>query len=433
MTSQPSHLGAASPTERDSVGTVEDLHASATRVTGLSDFGADDYRDGLAVLLDSYARDADLTPLGRRVKRSFLRGALVARLLSEAAWVSWPSSASVAIERPIFVTGLPRTGTTALHRLLAADPAHQGLEMWLTQAPGPRPPRDTWDANPVFRAIKDGFDRHHAEHPEFMGVHYIAADQVEECWQVLRQSMRSVSYECLAHVPAYSSWLQAQDWTAAYRRHRRNLQLIGLNDTHRRWVLKNPSHLFALDALFAVYPDALVVQTHRAPRTAIASVCSLAAQATAGWSDTFRGEVIGADQLELWARGLETFSAERSRHDPARFFDVAYDEFAANPFGTVESIYARFGLPLSSPAADTMRALATGAAGPAGSAGPIDAAGPTAPAGPTTPAGPTSPTEPTRSAGQQPGGARPAHRYSLADFGLTPEQVDERFAAHPRG
>ena len=112
------------------------------------------------------------------------------------------------IDRPIFVTGLPRTGTTALHRLLTADPAHQGLEMWLTQAPGPRPPRDTWAANPVFRQIQAGYERHHAEHPEFMGVHYMAADQVEECWQLLRQSMRSVSYECLAHLPGYSRWLR---------------------------------------------------------------------------------------------------------------------------------------------------------------------------------------------------------------------------------
>src|SRR5262245_66123169 len=96
-----------------------------------------------------------------------------------------------------------------------------------------------------------------------MAVHYIAADQVEECWQLLRQSMRSISFECLAHVPAYSSWLAGQDWTAAYRRHRRNLQLIGLRDAGRRWVLKNPSHLFALDELLAVYPDALVIQTHR--------------------------------------------------------------------------------------------------------------------------------------------------------------------------
>ena len=174
----------------------------------------------------------------------------------------------------------------------------------------------------------------------------MAADQVEECWQLLRQSMRSVSWECLAHLPSYSAWLRGQDWTGAYRRHRRNLQLIGLG-TDRRWVLKNPSHLFALDALLAVYPDALIVQTHRAPDVAIASVCSLAAQASAGWSDTFTGEVIGRDQLELWASGLERFGAERARHDPARFFDVSYDDLVADPVGTAESVYAHFGLPLS--------------------------------------------------------------------------------------
>ena len=183
----------------------------------------------------------------------------------------------------------------------------------------------------MFRRIQAAYERHHVSHPEFMGVHYMAADQVEECWQLLRQSMRSVSYECLAHLPGYSAWLAGQDWTGAYRRHRRNLQLIGLPDRGRRWVLKNPSHLFALDALLRVYPDALVIQTHRAPRTAIASVCSLAAQASAGWSSVFTGEVIGRDQLELWARGLERFTAERARHDPAQFFDVDYDEFVARP------------------------------------------------------------------------------------------------------
>ncbi len=373
----------------DDVGTVADLHASASKITGLADFGADDYRDGLAVLLESYARDAGLTPLGRRVKRSFLRGALVARLLSEAAWAAWPDYAGVAVERPIFVTGLPRTGTTALHRLLTADPAHQGLEMWLTQAPGPRPPRDTWAANPVYQMIQAGFDRHHVEHPEFMGVHFMAADQVEECWQLLRQSSRSISYECLAHLPTYSRWLSGQDWTGAYRRHRRNLQLIGLPDAGLRWVLKNPSHLFALDALLAVYPDALVIQTHREPATAIASVCSLASQASRGWSATFTGEVIGRDQLELWARGLELFTAARARHDPARFCDVEYAEFTADPLATIESVYGRFGLTLGGRAADAMRALAAESAGT---------------------------------------GARAPHRYALSDFGLTAGQVNERFS-----
>ena len=189
--------------------------------------------------------------------------------------------------------------------------------MWLTEVPQPRPPRDTWAANPVFRQIQAGFERHHVAHPEFMAVHYMAADQVEECWQLLRQSMRSVSFECLAHLPGYSAWLRGQDWTGAYRRHRRNLQLIGLPDRDRRWVLKNPSHLFALDALLRVYPDALVIQTHRDPRTAIASVCSLAAQATAGWSATFHGEVIGRDQLEtVGARAGGLFTAARATARP---------------------------------------------------------------------------------------------------------------------
>lgn len=373
----------------DRVGTVDDLHASATRITGLDDFGTDDYTDGLAVLLDSYEQEADLTPLGRRVNRAFLRGALVARLFGEASRRQHPEFADVPITRPIFVTGLPRTGTTALHRLLTADPAHQGLDMWLTEVPQPRPPRDTWADNPIYQRLEEAYRQHHLTHPEFMGVHYISADQVEECWQLLRQSMRSISFECLAHVPTYSAWLAGQDWVGAYQRHRRNLQLIGLPDADRRWVLKNPSHLFALDALFEVYPDALVIQTHRSPRTAIASVCSLNQQASDGWSETFRGDVIGRDQLELWARGLELFTADRAKHDPARFHDVAYADLVNDPLGTVEAIYRQFGIDLSDDARAAMSALHADSA-----------------------------------TGRQ----RPAHRYELADFGLSAEEVDERFA-----
>jgi hypothetical protein len=201
--------------------------------------------------------------------------------------------------------------------------------------------------------------------------------------------MRSISFETLAHVPGYSAWLREQDWTGAYRRHRSNLQLIGLHDGDRRWVLKNPSHLFALGALLTAYPDALVIQTHRSPRTAIASACSLAAHASAGWSTTFSGAVIGRSQLDLWARGLSLFTAERARQDPAQFYDVRYEDLVADPFGTVEAIYGRFGLPLTGPAADAIRSLATGARA----------------------------------------GGDAAHRYTLQEFGLAGEEVDERFAA----
>ncbi|MFI5495192.1 sulfotransferase family protein [Actinoplanes sp. NPDC051859] len=375
-------------TTRTDVGTVEDLHASATRLTGLDDFGADDYLDGLRVLLSAYAKESDLTPDGSKVTRTLVRGGLISRLLAQVAWQQYPAHADIAVPQPIFVTGLPRTGTTALHRLLTADPAHQGLELWLADAPQPRPPRATWNDHPVYAALHAGYGRQHEADPEFLGMHYSAADQVDECWRLLCQSMMSVSYECLARIPSYSAWLAEQDWTAAYRRHRRNLQLIGLNDPGRRWVLKNPSHLFALDALLAVYPDAVVIQTHRAPRTAIASVCSLNARVARGWSTRFAGPAIGRAQLALWSRGVRQFRADRARHAAAQFVDVDYEDFVADPLGTVAGIYTTLGLPLT---AETRAAMAG------------------------------------LHAESRSGLRRPAHRYELADFGLTGTQVDAAF------
>ncbi|WP_141292124.1 sulfotransferase family protein, partial [Pseudomonas aeruginosa] len=144
--------------------------------------------------------------------------------------------------------------------------------------------------------------------PDYTGLHFMAAYELEECWQLLRQSLHSASYETLAHLPTYSQWLSRQDWTPSYQRHRRNLQLIGLNDADKRWVLKNPSHLFALDALMATYPDALVIQTHRPVETIMASMCSLAQHTAEGWSTSFTGAQIGADAMETWSRGLERFN-----------------------------------------------------------------------------------------------------------------------------
>ncbi|GGK35069.1 sulfotransferase family protein [Nocardia camponoti] len=373
-------------TVRTDVGTIDDLHASATKLTGLTDFGTDDYLEGLGVLLDSYRDEAGLTEFGSKMSRFFLRGALIARALSEAAWAAQPPE--TPITAPIFVTGLPRTGTTALHRLLAADPAHQGLEMWLTEFPQPRPPVDSWASNPAFQQIDAGLRAQQVRDPDFMGLHYMSAGDVEECWQLLRQSSMSHSYECLAHVPSYSRWLAAQDWTPAYARHRRNLQLIGHNDP-RRWVLKNPSHLFCLDALLAVYPDAIVIQTHRDPATVLASVCSLNDHATRGWSTVFTPDVIGRTQLDLWARGAAEFAAARARHPEATFLDVDFADLRADPVGVVTSIYAALGTEFTDAARAGVLAL---------------------------------------DAESHSGARKPTHNYALADYGLTPDLIGERFA-----
>jgi hypothetical protein len=379
---------AAGVRERDSVGTFEDLHEAATRMTGLEDFGDDEYHEPLRVLLDSFASSAGLTGVGNTMQRSFMRGALAARLLSQKAFADRPDHADVPLERPVFVTGIQRSGTTAVQRLLHAVPDAQGLEMWLTQVPQPRPPRDTWEADPVHAMLAAGFEQHHEENPEYAGIHWMTADTVEECWQLLRQSLTTAAYPALAHVPEYSAWLRKADWVPAYERYRRNLQLIGLNDVGKRWVLKNPSHLDALDALMTVFPDALVVQTHRDPVVCVASACSLAASTTPGWSTVFVGEQLGADVLAMLSTEARVFAEARSRYDAARFVDVQYDDLVADPVGVVRGIHRQWDLPWSD---DVEAAVAA------------------------------------EHAASRSGPRAPRHTYALEDHGLTADQVRAAF------
>ena len=200
--------------------------------------------------------------------------------------------------------------------------------------------------------------------------------------------MHSVSYETLAHVPSYAQWLARQDWTRSYQRHRKNLELIGLNDPEKRWVLKNPSHLFALDAVFETYPDALVIQCHRPAETILASMCSLAQHTTEGWSNSFVGPTIGADALESWSRGLERFKSVRATQNPDQFYDCDYFALIKDPIGTVREIYSHFGIPFTE---DAQAAIVR-----------------------------------TDEESKQ-GPRAPKHTYSLADYGLTEDQVKEAF------
>ena len=372
-----------SPRARDSVGTFEDLHESATRACGLSDFGDEEYVEPLRVLLASYEQSAGLTPYGNAETRGWVRGALTARLLSEAAFQRTPEVLQTPIERPVFVVGIQRSGTTLLQRLLHAAPDAQGLEMWLTQLPQPRPPRETWDDDPVFSLPKAAVDQHHQDNPDLAGIHFVAADMVEEDWQLIRQSMTTEAWVYLAHLPEYAEWLKTADRVPAYERFRRNLQLIGSSEPEKRWVLKNPSHLPSLPALFEVFPDALVVQTHRDPLITVPSACSLSATSTRGWSDVFVGETIGRTQLDLLAREWAAYTDARGRH-PDNFLDVDYDDLVGDPLAVVTEVTQRVGERSDD-----------------GSMAVYDA-------------------ELERS---RTGVRAPRHRYDLADFGLTEAQV----------
>jgi len=375
--------------ERPDVGSYEDIAAAAVRTTGMSDFGDGAHEEGLRVLTEDLSSpEAGLTPRGNYFQRSEVKSALVGVLLTQAQFAAHPEHRDVPIERPIFLTGLPRTGTTALHRYLHADPAAQGLEMWLTQYPQPRPPRETWETDPIFTAMQQAFTAHHVESPEFMGIHYMDATTVEECWRLLRQTGKSNSYEALANLPRYTEWLQQQDWTDAYARHKQNLQLVGLNDPEKRWVLKNPSHMTALDALMTAYPDALIVYTHRDPVTCIASSCSLSAETTVGHSDTYVGGVIGHTQLDLWSRSFHAFHDARPRYDQDQFIDVAFKDLVTDPLGVTRRVYDQFGLEWTPEVQAAIEAI-------------------------------------DRESKQ--GKAKPSHTYTLKDYGLTEDRVRAAF------
>jgi len=380
---------ATEPRTREDLGSFTDIAAAAARATGLDDFGGTSHEEGFQILCDDMAASMDLTGVGNYMYRQMIKSALTARLIAENGFRENPAHQEVGITRPIFVTGVPRSGTTALHRLLTADPTTQGLELWLADVPMPRPPRETWADNPIYAGLNQLYAQHHDQDAELAGIHYMDAASVEECWRLLQQQGKSLAFQSLADLPQYAAWLRATDWTDAYARHRQNLQLIGLNDQDQRWVLKNPSHLAALDAIMTVYPDALIIQTHRDPVVAVASACSLSAHATKGWSTNYVGDTIGRTQLELLSDEYQSFARARANHPAAQFHDVDYHDFIADPIATVQGIYAAFGLDYTEAADTAIKA---------------------------------------DYAASRSGARAPRHNYSLADYGLVEDQVREAFA-----
>lgn len=331
----------------------EALHARATDQTGLTDFGGTDYHDGLRVLLESLD-EGWLDPMEVAAAEGLVVETLVSRLKTEAQWKANPEFARRAIVAPLIVIGVPRTGTTALYNLLSQDPQFQGIEKWLCDAPLVRPARETWESHPQYRACVAAVEQMTALAPQAMLAHGVRPDDVDECLVPMAQSFCSNSFPSQLDLPLYDRWLLTADETASYRRYKDVLRLVGLNDD-RRWLLKNPSHVFGIHALLAVFPDALVVQTHRHPAASLGSVVNLL--------DNFMTAVTGksinrARRLEreaaFWAEGVRRTMAAQDRH-PDRFVNVLQQDIRRDPLGVVHRIYGTFGLNLSAEAERAMR------------------------------------------------------------------------------
>ncbi len=331
----------------------------ARRRTGLRDFGDESFIDPFRRVMAAYEEDASLTLIGRMAARNDTLRILAGRLRIEADIARCPAIAEQPVRRPLFITGLPRTGTTILHEILTQDPANRVPLTWETMYPSPPPERARYERDPrIARAALylQGLD---LLAPTFKTIHPLGARLAQECLVITSHAFLSFQFQTTHDVPSYQRWLESQDLRPAYEYHRRFLQQLQWRCPGERWVLKAPAHLFGIEALFAAYPDAGVILTHRDPLEVAASVASLTATLRGAFSDRIDPVAIGREMTERWADGLTRALRTRDAHPEWRdqFLDVHYRDLVHDPIGTVRGIYRHFGLELGDEAEARMRAF----------------------------------------------------------------------------
>src|SRR5438067_3154013 len=317
----------------------EDLIEIAKRRANLDDFGEGDFREPLGRLLESCWRDAHLNVIGNIALRSDVLRILRNRLLLQRDRSLHPEIAQHQIRAPLFVVGLPRTGTTFLHTLLSADPANRAPLTWEVMEPSP--PTNAEKQRRI-RRVSQNLACLEWMAPNFRQLHPVGAQLPQECVSLMSPSFLSDQFDTMYNVPGYREWFLQQDLRPAYEFHRRFLQHLQERENGRRWVLKAPTHMFALPALLSIYPDARFVQIHRDPMEAVVSVSSLVTILRRVFSDAVDPVQIGRDALTYWSQTLKTFMRARDQLLVSRVCDLRYDDVRRDPIAAARGIYEHF-------------------------------------------------------------------------------------------
>ena len=369
---------------------ADQLHAIVAQELGSDDFGPPDYLPGLTVMLQSMDYDPHFSPQGKRLAWGQIIGVLRSRAQAIKSMKENPGFDAQPILDPVVITGVPRTGTTALHRLMAVDPRFQGLQTWLIDAPMPRPRAENWADYPQFRRSLADLEAHYAAAPEARAAHNRAAAEVHECCMVLWHSFNSNIWACGSwSSPTYDAWRQSQSEDAAYAYYYKCVQLIGSNEPEKRWLLKNPGHIEQLDLLWAIYPQAKVIQTHRDPAKAVPSLCSLLMHLHPIYEEgraEQRAHNMLAREAGKWAAAVARANDARARH-PGQTLDVVHGDFHRDPMQVLERIYGFIGFAIDA----SLRAAFA------------------------------------RRIAEKPELAHGVHRYDIADFGMSEGRVREQF------
>jgi hypothetical protein len=328
---------------------AEDMLADARRSTGLTDWGDERFRRNLTEVVDCVLRQDGLTPLARVILRQAFLRALCNRLWVQEWLRSHPAVRDQRVERPIFVLGFPRTGTTVLQNLFAAHPDRRGLPFWQLTVPVPVAEDREEDARRRRRTTEWMLFAAYRAAPEMAEVHYIDAETLEECWPLFGNSFAVMNWELQSGLAEYGDWIQQHaDMNQAYREYRTFLQIQLDRQPARQLVLKCPEHLWFLDALLDVFPDACVVWTHRDPFETLGSYCSLMSlqwRTLYGHIDRAR---MGAFMECRLLVGIDRALAVRDRVGERSFFDARFTDVVKDPIGVVEHASAHFGIDCSS-------------------------------------------------------------------------------------
>jgi hypothetical protein len=337
---------------------ADEMLEEAQRRTGLSDFGGTSFLEPYRVLVRSIDLEAKLHPLGRVISRSDCMNWLENRLQLADARKRHPEIARENVDRPLFITGLPRTGTSILHELLAQDPAHRAPLHWEVRFPCPAPEAATYESDPRIARAERQIQLWNEIVPEYTAMHELGARIPVECVQLMTHEFVSEEFLGRYQAPSYAAWYAKADLVPAYRFHRAMLQHLQWRCRRERWALKAPSHFPVLGSLLDVYPDARVVITHRDPLKILPSVASILFSTM--W---VRTDAVDVDALLGWFTGetcaglLERAEAVRASGKVAagQFFDVRYADLTRDPIRTIAGIYDHYGIEFSAEAERRMR------------------------------------------------------------------------------
>ncbi len=373
---------------------VEDVIDEARlRTAGLDDFGRGPFRQPLELLVESLNAEANLNEIGRYIATERMLTHTVNRLNYVRDRERFPEISNERIVKPVFIVGLPRTGTTILHDILGQDPSNRVPMTWEAMFPSPPPEAATFETDPRIAMCEATFPGVELQIPAFKAMHPMGAQLSQECVTLMGEAMCTPLFHNQFRVPAYQDWVDdSADWSHVYEMHERQLQHLQWRNPRERWVLKTGAHLWGLGHLLARYPDARVIFTHRDPVKSMTSYASLTALVRSMGSDTVDPVEIANDWTarlqKVLTRAIEIRAADS--FPQAQFYDMFFEDFIVDQFGEVSKIYDALSLPMSDLAAERMQAFIA----------------------------------------DNPPGKHGIHRYEPHEFGVDPARVRSEFATY---